>query len=38
VETAAMNIDLRWVNQVMAFLCAANFVVSALHTVLLLSE
>jgi hypothetical protein len=37
-ETAAMNIDLRWVNHVMAFLCAANFVVSALHTVLLLSN
>jgi hypothetical protein len=30
-----MDIDLRWVNGVMAFLAAANFVVSAIHTVLL---
>lgn len=30
-----MDIDLRWVNQVMAFLAAANFVVSAMRTVLL---
>lgn len=33
-----MDIDLRWVHHVMAFLAAANFVVSALHTVLLLSN
>ena len=30
-----MDIDLRWVNQVMAFLAATNFVVSAMRTVLL---
>lgn len=30
-----MDIDLRWVNQVMAFLAAADFVVSAMRTVLL---
>lgn len=30
-----MDIDLRWVNQVMAFLAAANFVVSAMRTALL---
>ena len=33
-----MNLDLRWVHHVMAFLCAANFVVTTQHTVLLLSE
>jgi len=33
-----MDIDLRWVNHVMAFLAAANFVVSALHTVLLFAN
>jgi len=32
---SAIDIDLRWVNGVMAFLAAANFVVSAIHTVLL---
>lgn len=37
-ETAAMEFDLRWVHHVMAFLAAANFVVSALHTVLLFSN
>lgn len=31
----AVDIDLRWVNGVMAFLAAANFVVSAIHAVLL---
>jgi len=32
-----MDLDLGWVNHVMAFLAAANFVVSALHTVLILA-
>lgn len=35
IEGILMDIDLRWVNGVMAFLAAANFVVSAIHTVLL---
>ena len=30
-----MDIDLRWVHHVMAFLAAANFVISAMRTVLL---
>jgi hypothetical protein len=33
-----MDIDLRWVHHVMAFLAAANFVISALHTVLLFTR
>lgn len=37
IEGILIDIDLRWVNQVMAFLAAANFVVSALHTVLILA-
>ena len=35
IEGILIDIDLRWVNGVMAFLAAANFVVSAIHTVLL---
>ena len=35
LEGILIDIDLRWVNGVMAFLAAANFVVSAIHTVLL---
>jgi PAS domain S-box-containing protein len=35
IEGILIDIDLRWVNGIMAFLAAANFVVSAIHTVLL---
>jgi len=38
LEGILIDIDLRWVNGVMAFLAAANFVVSAIHTVLLFAS
>jgi len=37
IEGILLDLDLGWVNHVMAFLAAANFVVSALHTVLILA-
>jgi hypothetical protein len=30
-----MMMDMKWINAVMAFLCASNFVVSSIRTVLL---
>jgi len=30
-----MMIDMKWINRIMAFLCAANFVVSSARTVML---
>ena len=38
IGSRLMDIDLRWVNRVMAFLAAANFVISAMRTVLLFTQ
>jgi len=35
ISGRAMMIDMKWVNRVMALLCAANFVISSARTVLL---
>ncbi len=37
-DRTVMMMDMKWVNAVMAFLCASNFVVSSIRTVLLFTE
>ena len=32
---SAIMVDMKWINRIMAFLCAANFIVSSARTVLL---
>lgn len=34
-ERPTMMMDMKWIDAVMAFLCASNFVVSSIRTVLL---